>query len=198
MQQLMENWREYQQEAEFDAFIQEHFGDDLNEGVVDWANWVIDKGKEARDTVKNVIASMKDWTHEKIVNFVRYMSEKLEAFMAALRKKGVLKKYEARREIGAIKLLRTNKHIDLAVLIFSTIAKITGGFIVDKVAKLPEIIEKIMEMLDDPMSAVKELFGDAVDIIDMIKKFIDYRKDKETVAAGLGNWDDFGGLAEKA
>ena len=195
MQQLMENWRGYQQEAEFDAFIQEHFAWDLNEGIIDW---VVDKGRAVTDTVKNVIAAMKDWTHEKIVKFVRYMSEKLEGFMAALRKNGVLKKYKARAEIGAIKLLRTNKHIDLAVLIFSTIAKMTGGFIVDKVMKMPAIIEKIMEILDNPMAAVKELFGDAADIVDMIKKFIDYRKDKETFAAQLGNWDDFGGLAEKA
>jgi len=194
MKLILENWRGYQQEAEFDAFIQEHFAWDLNEGFVDW---VIDKGNAAIDTVKNVIAAMKDWTHEKIVEFVRYMSKKLEEFIAALRKKGLLKKYKARSEVGAIKLLRTNKHIDLAVLIFSTIAKMTGGFIVDKVVKLPEIIEKVMNILEAPEAAVKELFGDAADIVDMIKKFIDFRKDKETLAAKLGLWADFGGLAEE-
>ena len=194
MKLILENWREYQQEAEFDAFIQEHFAWDLNEGIVDW---VIDKGNAVKDTVKNVIAAMKDWTHEKIVEFVRYMSEKLEEFIAALRKKGLLKRYKARSEVGAIKLLRTNKHIDLAVLIFSTIAKMTGGFIVDKVVKFPEIIEKVMNILEKPMAAVKELFGDAADIVDMIKKFVDYRKDKETLAAKLGLWADFGGLAEE-
>ena len=167
----------------------------MNEGVIDW---VIDKGTSVKDTVKNVIGAMKDWTHEKIVKFVRYMSEKLEGFIAALKQKGVLKKYKARSEIGAIKLLRTNKHIDLAVLIFSTIAKMTGGFLVDKVVKFPEIIEKVMDILDNPMAAVKELFGDAKDIVDMIKKFVDYRKDKESFAAQMGSWDDFGGLAEKA
>ena len=194
MKLILENWRGYQQEAEFDAFIQEHFAWDLNEGFVDW---VIDKGNAVKDTVKNVIAGMKDWTHEKIVEFVRYMSEKLEEFIAALRKKGLLKRYKARSEVGAIKLLRTNKHIDLAVLIFSTIAKMTGGFIVDKVVKLPEIIEKVMNILEAPEAAVKELFGDAVDIVNMIKKFIDFRKDKETLAAKLGLWADFGGLAEE-
>ena len=158
---------------------------------------MIDKGNAVKDTVKNVIAAMKDWTHEKIVKFVRYMSEKLEGFIVALRKNGILKRYKARSEVGAIKLLRTNKHIDLAVLIFSTIAKMTGGFIVDKVVKFPEIIEKVMDILENPMAAVKELFGDAADIVDMIKKFVDYRKDKETFAAQLGNWDDFGGLAEE-
>ena len=199
MKLILENWRGYQQEAEFDAFIQEHFAWDLNEGFVDW---VIDKGNAVKDTVKNVIAAMKDWTHEKIVEFVRYMSKKLEEFIAALRKKGLLKKYKARSEVGAIKLLRTNKHIDLAVLIFSTIAKMTGGFIVDKVVKLPEIIEKVMNILesltqDTAKEALKALFGDAVDIVDMIKKFIDFRKDKETLAAKLGLWADFGGLAEE-
>ena len=194
MKLILENWRGYQQEAEFDAFIQEHFAWDLNEGFVDW---VIDKGNAVKDTVKNVIAGMKDWTHEKIVEFVRYMSEKLEEFIAALRKKGLLKRYKARSEVDAIKLLRTNKHIDLAVLIFSTIAKMTGGFIVDKVVKLPEIIEKVMNILEAPEAAVKELFGDAVDIVNMIKKFIDFRKDKETLAAKLGLWADFGGLAEE-
>ena len=198
MKLILENWREYQQEAEFDAFIQEHFAWDLNEGIVDdTVDWVINKGNAAKDTVKNVIAGMKDWTHEKIVEFVRYMSEKLEEFIAALRKKGLLKRYKARSEVGAIKLLRTNKHIDLAVLIFSTIAKMTGGFIVDKVVKFPEIIEKVMNILEAPEAAVKELFGDAVDIVNMIKKFIDFRKDKETLAAKLGLWADFGGLAEE-
>ena len=203
MKLILENWREYHQEAEFDAFIQEHFAWDLNEGIgSDAVDWVINKGNAAKDTVKNVIKGMKDWTHEKIVKFVRHMSKKLEEFIAALRKKGLLKKYKARSEVDAIKLLRTKKHIDLAVLIFSTIAKMTGGFIVDKVVKLPEIIEKVMNILesltqDTGKEALKALFGDALDIVDMIKKFIDYRRDKETLAAKLGLWADFGGLAEE-
>ena len=193
MKLIMENWREYQQNAEFDAFIVEHFGGTVDEGFIDW---VMDKGKAVTDTVKGVIQGMKDWTHEKIVSFVRYMSEKLEAFMSTLRQKGILGKNRSRQEISALKLLRTNKHIDLAVLILSTIAKMTGGFIVDKVIKLPEIVEKILDILDNPQAAVKELFGDAVDIYNMIKGFIEFRKDKTKLSVALGNWEDFGGLAE--
>ena len=193
MKLIMENWREYQQNTEFDAFIVEHFGGTVDEGFVDW---VMNKGREITDTVKGVIQGMKDWTHDKIVDFVRYMSQKLEAMMAALKQKGVIGKNQKRREVSALKLLRTNKHIDLAVLILSTIAKMTGGFIVDKVIKLPEIVEKILDILDNPQAAVQELFGDVADIYDMIKKFIAFRKDKEKLSVALGNWEDFGGLAE--
>lgn len=193
MKLIMENWREYKQREEFDTFIQEHFGGTVDEGFVDW---VMDKGKAIKDTVVGVINGMKDWTHERIVQFVRYMTQKLEAMMSALRQKGVMGKNKSRQEISALKLLRTNKHIDLAVLILSTIAKMTGGFIVDKVIKMPEIIEKILDILDNPQAALKELYGDLADIYDMIKKFIDFRKDRKSLATALGNWEDFGGLAE--
>ena len=188
----MENWREYKQREEFDTFIVEHFSS-IDEGFVDW---VMDKGKAIKDTVVGVINGMKDWTHERIVQFVRYMTQKLEAMMSTLRQKGVMGKNKSRQEISALKLLRTNKHIDLAVLILSTIAKMTGGFIVDKVIKMPEIIEKILDILDNPQAALKELYGDLADIVDMIKKFIDFRKDRKSLATALGNWEDFGGLAE--
>ena len=192
MKLIMENWREYKQREEFDTFIVEHFSS-IDEGFVDW---VMDKGKAIKDTVVGVINGMKDWTHERIVQFVRYMTQKLEAMMSALRQKGVMGKNKSRQEISALKLLRTNKHIDLAVLILSTIAKMTGGFIVDKVIKMPEIIEKILDILDNPQAALKELYGDLADIVDMIKKFIDFRKDRKSLATALGNWEDFGGLAE--
>ena len=192
MKLIMENWREYKQREEFDTFIVEHFSS-IDEGFVDW---VMDKGKAIKDTVVGVINGMKDWTHERIVQFVRYMTQKLEAMMSTLRQKGVMGKNKSRQEISALKLLRTNKHIDLAVLILSTIAKMTGGFIVDKVIKMPEIIEKILDILDNPQAALKELYGDLADIVDMIKKFIDFRKDRKSLATALGNWEDFGGLAE--
>ena len=195
MKTITENWREYKQSEEFDAFIQEHFGGTIDEGFVDW---VINKGKDIRDTVVGVIDGIKEWTHERIVSFVKHMAQKLEEFFAELRRKGALGKNDSRQEISAIKLLRTNKHIDLAVLILSTIAKMSGGFIVDKVIKLPAIIEKILDILDNPMAAAQELFGDAVDIYNMIKKFIEFRKDKKTLAAQLNVWDNFGGLAERS
>ncbi len=44
---------------------------------------------------------------------------------------------------------------------------------------------------------MKDLLGDVGDVIDMIKKFIEFRKDNQSLAAQLGNWQDFGGLAEE-
>ena len=193
MKLIMENWREYNQKEEFDAFIVEHFGGSVDEGFVDW---VMDKGKAVTDTVKGVLQGMREWTHEKIVSFVKHMAQRLENWFSELRQKGILGKNSSRREISAIKLLRTNKHIDLGVLILSTIAKLTSGFIIDKLVKLPEIVEKVLDILDNPMAAAKELFGDAVDIYNIIKKFIAFRKDKKSLATSLNVWDDFGGLAE--
>jgi hypothetical protein len=193
----MENWRTYQEshdhESEFQLFFEQHFCQ-LDEGLIDWA---ISKGKDLKDTVVNTIAAMKDWTHEKIVQYVKFMGQKLMEFFQNLRRKGVIGKNKSRQEQGAIKLLLTNKHIDLAVIIFTTIAKMTGGFVVDKLLKTPEIINKILEILSNPATEIKDLLGDLGDIKDMIAKFIDYRKDNKTLAAQLGNWSNFGGLAEK-
>lgn len=193
----MENWRTYQEshdhESEFQLFFEQHFCQ-LDEGLIDWA---ISKGKDLKDTVVNTIAAMKDWTHEKIVQYVRFMGQKLIDFFKNLRQKGVLGKNKSRQEQGAIKLLLTNKHIDLAVMIFTTVAKMTGGFVLDKVMKLPEVIEQIFDLLENPVDAMKNLLGDVSDVLDMIKKFVTYRKDKESLAAQLGNWQDFGGLAEE-
>ena len=193
----MENWRDYQEstnyESEFQLFFEQHFCQ-LDEGLIDWA---ISKGRDLKDTVVNTIAAMKDWTHEKIVQYVKFMGQKLMDFFKKLRQEGVIGKNRSRQEQGAIKLLLTNKHIDLAVMIFTTIAKMTGGFILDKVVKLPEIIEQILDLLENPVQVMKDLLGDVGDVIDMIKKFIDYRKDNQSLAAQLGSWQDFGGLAEE-
>jgi len=192
MNLLMENWRLYEQEMlleqEFEQFFNEHFLS-IEEGFVDWA---IDKGREVKDTVINVIDGMKDWTHEKIVKFVKFMGDKFRQFIAKLKEKGVFKKYRARAETKAIDLLMTNKHIDLAVMIFTTLAKITSGF----VSETPEVIKKILELLENPISTFKEMVGDATELVDMIKKFIDFRKDREDLKKSIPNWDDFGGLAE--
>ena len=197
MKLIMENWRTYQEshdhESEFQLFFEQHFCQ-LDEGLIDWA---INKGKGLKDTVVNTIAAMKDWTHDKIVQYVRFMGQKLIDFFKNLRQKGVLGKNKSRQEQGAIKLLLTNKHIDLAVMIFTTVAKMTGGFVLDKVMKLPEVIEQIFDLLENPVDAMKNLLGDVSDVLDMIKKFVTYRKDKESLAAQLGNWQDFGGLAEE-
>ena len=199
---IMENWREYLneeqrvlQEQEFDQFFNEHFTI-IDEGYIDM---VVNAGRQVKDTVVNVISGMKDWAHEKIVAFVQFMGNRLKQFIEALKKTGIFKKYRARAEMNSISLLMTNKHIDLAVMIFSALAKLTGGFIVDKMLKAPELIEKFLALLDssNPSAAFKELVGDASEIVTMVKKFIAYRKDIGTHAASMGAWDDFGGLAEK-
>jgi len=197
MKLIMENWRNYQAaanyEREFELFFEHHFCQ-LDEGFIDWA---VSKGKGIRDTVVNTIGSMKDWAHEKIVEFVKFMGQKLMDFFTQLKKKGLIGKNQARNEKSAIQLLLTNKHIDLAVMIFTTIAKMTGGYVLEKIVQLPEIIEQIFDLLENPVSAMKDLLGDVGDVIDMIKKFIEFRKDNQSLAGQLGNWQDFGGLAEE-
>ena len=197
MKLLMENWRIYEQqmlwEQEYEQFFNEHFTI-IDEGYVED---VVNAGRRVKDTVVNVIDGMKDWTHEKIVDFVKYMGNKLKQFIEALKAKGFFKKYRARAETNAIKLLMTNKHIDLGVMIFSAIAKLTGGFMLDMVAKTPDIIDKILALLETPLDSLMDLIGDASDVVKMIQKFIAYREDVGTHAAAMGAWDDFGGLAEK-
>ena len=196
MKLLMENWRLYEQqvlwEQEFDEFFNKHFVV-LEEGFIDWA---VSKGRDAKQAVMGVINDMKDWTAEKIKEFVMFMSNKMQAFLQALRDKRLLGKWQSRQEQSALSLLMTNKHFDLAVMIFTTIAKITGGFIVDKVAKMPELIQSILKLLENPVTALKELFGDISDIKTLIQKFMAYREDRKTLnVAQMGDWSDFGGLA---
>ena len=190
----MTEWRLYEQkllwEQEFEEFFKEHYLM-LDEGALDW---VLQKGRQVKDTVANTISGMKDWATEKIEAFVKFMLDKLKNFINALRNKGLLKKLEARKEELAVKLLGTRKHMDLAVMILATIAKITGGFIVDKVAKMPEILEKIKELLENPAAALPSLLGDVKDIKTVIDKFIEYRKDREDASKTIPNWDDYGGL----
>ena len=194
MKKLITEWRLYEQqilwEQEFEEFFNEHYLM-LDEDAIDW---VLQKGRQVKDTVVNTISGMKDWAQDKIEAFVKFMLDKLRKFMEALRSKKLLGKWESRKELAAINLLGTRKHIDLAVMLLSTIAKITGGFIVDKVAKLPEILEKIKNLLENPVMALKDLFGDVKDIKTMIDKFIEYRKDRKIVDTGPMDWSDYGGL----
>ena len=138
MKKIMTEWRLYEQrllwEQEFEEFFKEHYLM-LDEGTLDW---VLQKGRQVKDTIANTVSAMKDWAGEKIEAFVQFMLGKLRKFIQGLRNKGLLGKWESRRELAAINLLGTRKHIDLAVMLLSAIAKISGGFIIDKVAKLPE------------------------------------------------------------
>ena len=190
----MTEWRLYEQqllwEQEFEEFFKEHYLM-LDEGTLDW---VLQKGREVKDTVVNTIDGMKSWAVEKIEAFVKFMLDKFKKFIKALRSKGLLTKYGAREEIEAVELLGTRKHMDLAVMLLAAIAKITGGFIVDKVAKLPEILEKIKELLENPAAALAGLIGNVADVKKMIDKFIEYRKDREDIKKTIPIWSDYGGL----
>ena len=194
MKKIMTEWRLYEQqllwEQEFEEFFKEHYLM-LDEGTLDW---VLQKGRQLKDTVVNTVSAMKDWAGEQIEAFVKFMLDKLRKFMQGLRNKGLLGKWESRKELAAINLLGTRKHIDLAVMLLSAIAKITGGFIIDKVAKLPEILEKIKELLENPAVALASLLGDVKDIKTVIDKFIEYRKDRKDVGGGVMDWSDYGGL----
>ena len=198
MKLLFENWRDYQSqvlyEQELESFFNKHFGV-LDEGIM--AD-VINAGRTIKDAIVNVIDDMKDWAQEKIVAFVKFMGQKMMAFIKELRSKGIFKKYQARKEIHAVKLLMTNKHIDLAVMIFTALAKLTGGFAIDKIAQMPEIIKKFKEVLDSPVEGLTGLLGDVSDVVKIIKKFISYREDLNDPALGtqFRNWADYGGLAE--
>ena len=57
-------------------------------------------------------------------------------------------------------------------------------------------MKKFLALIQDP-TGLEELIGDASDIVEIIKKFIEYRKDRKTLAGQLGAWQNFGGLAER-
>jgi hypothetical protein len=166
---------------------------ELNEGVVDF-------GKALFRSVKASMQKVKDYTHEKLIQFVTNMGNRLIAFFKTMKKKGLMDKYKSRQEIKAIKTLLTNKHVDVAILIFTSIFKLAGGFALEKLVQIPEIFEKILEVLEMIKSgrieeALKTLFGDLGGAADMVKKFMDYSKDlkKPLGPATLGKWEEFGG-----
>ena len=204
MKKIMTEWRLYEQqllwEQEFEEFFKEHYLM-LDEGFIDWA---LDKGRRVKDTVVNTISGMKDWAQDKIEAFVKFMLKKLRVFLKKCRQLGLLTKMDARKEQEAVNLLGTRKHIDLAVMLLSAMAKITGGFVVDKIEKLPAILEKVKELLEDPVVALKSLIGDLGAVKTIIDKFIEYRKDRahlgdaNRLGTDTGNigidWEDYGGL----
>ena len=165
---------------------------------------VLDVGRGLWNATKDVLNDMRDWAREKIIAFIKKMGGKLVEFIQALRRKGVLKKYAARQEKEAVEILLTNKHIDLAVLIFSAIFRLAGGYALEKLAQAPELLEKVFEILEmiragDVLSALKMLFGDLRDLKNMISKAIEYSKDTRKTGLGysaLGNYEELGGLAE--
>ena len=197
MKLIMDSWDAYQveilHEQEFEVFFNKHFSV-LDEGLV---GDIVNAGRSIKDAVVNVIDDMKDWADDKIKQFVKFMGQKMQAFIAQLKSKGVFKKYRARHETNAVKLLMTNKHIDLAVMIFTAAAKMTGGFALEKIIKAPEYLKDFLELLEDPIEKLKDKLGTGIDdVTKMIKKFIVYRKDLNDPKLGFANWADYGGLAE--
>ena len=113
--------------------------DFLNEGLHEGAMgdaWAYTKAK---------MTQMKDKGIEFAQKLVKSMGGKLIAMFQKLRSMKLIGKYQVRDEIKAINLLMTRKHIELGVMILTALFKLTGGYVVDKVAKAPEIIEKIQQ-----------------------------------------------------
>ena len=203
MKLIMENWRGFadntisEQEMEVvEAAYIDLMESMLNEGL-------LSAGSALWDATKNRLQQFKDWTESQVEALAKKLGQGLISMFKSLKEKGVLKKYKARREINAIKLLLTKKHISLATTIFVAIAKLTGGYAVDLVVKSEEILETLGNVLSAIMAGdIKEVIqilfgGEAPDVIELIKKFVEYSKDAKSLAGKAGAWDVFGGLAEK-
>ena len=207
MKLIMENWRTKQQESltlfemcgldESERSVFNH--SNLEEGVI----------TGLLDRVKNTYERMKDWTKEKTIQFIKKMGSGYIKFIEKLREKGVLKKYAARAEHTAMKMLMTNKHIDLALLIFTSLFNMVGGYAIEGLMNAKEKFETFLEVTDqirsgDWTGAVETLFGeDPYQVIEIIKKAMEFtkhlksfRKDLKSMAAHFGNFEEFGGLAE--
>jgi|19_taG_2_1085344.scaffolds.fasta_scaffold47177_1 hypothetical protein len=171
--------------------------------ILDFLSEGLDEGAigDVWTYTKAKMTQMKDKGIEFAQKLVKSMGGKLIAMFQKLRSMKLIGKYQARDEIKAINLLMTRKHIELGVMILTALFKLTGGYVVDKVAKAPELIEKIQEILTmlrggQVVEAIKELFGDLQAVGDLVKKFIAYHKDTLKPAAYWGDWGEFGGLAE--
>jgi hypothetical protein len=169
---------------------------DLHEGVLDF-------GSSLLNGVKGIYNSMKEWAHDKIVDFVKKMGNAYYKLIIKAREKKLIPKSQSHKEKSAIKLLLTKDHIDLAVSIFSAIFKLAGGYVVEKFLEMPEMLKRIGKILTDIqggnfMVALKDLFGDVKDLVDIIKSAIKFSKQlkKPNVGLAIGDYSEFGGLAE--
>ena len=153
--------------------------------------------------MKQFYDNIKTWAEEKITSFLKKMGEAYVSLMNTLRNKGAINKARERNEIKAVKILLTNKHIDLAIAILGAMFKIAGGYAIDKLVQTPEIINKFSNILTqlqggDVKAALHDLFGDLDDLKDIIKGAIEYSRDvnKKVSGALFGDYSEFGGLAE--
>ena len=173
--------------------IFEHF--QVNEGVVQMGRNLLSGMGAFYDSIKN-------WSKDKSTSFIKKMGAAYEEFAKKLRKKGVFKKYQLYDELGAIRLLLTQKHHGLALAIFGAIFKLAGGYVIEKIAKMPELLEKVKTVFEaiktgKPSEALKVLFGDVAELGEIIKKAISFSKDtrnKEVMAAMGTNVPGIGDL----
>tara|TARA_B100000029_G_scaffold311698_1_gene304226 strand:- start:74249 stop:74899 length:651 start_codon:yes stop_codon:yes gene_type:complete len=191
----------------WDQFLTEAYNDPATitiseQEILDFLNEDLHEGLgDLWDYTKAKMTQMKDKGIEYAQKFVKSLGTKLVDLFNKLRQKRLIGKHQVRNEIAAVRLLMTRKHIELGVMILTALFKLTGGYVLDKVAKTPEIIEKIQQILTmlrggQVAEAIKELFGDLQDVAEMVKKFVAYHKDTLKPAAYWGDWEEFGGLAE--
>ena len=192
---------------QWDRFLVESYSDPVTttiseQEILDFLNEDLHEGLgDLWDYTKAKMTQMKDKGIEYAQKFVKSLGTKLVNLFLKLRQSKLMKKTQVHKEIQAVKLLMTRKHIELGVMILTALFKLTGGYVLDKVAKAPEIIEKIQQILTmlqggQVVQAIKELFGDIQDVAEMVKKFVAYHKDTLEPAAWWGDWEEFGGLAE--
>jgi hypothetical protein len=147
---------------------------------------------------------IKKWTSDKITDFLKKMADGYATTLQKLRSKGLINKLRHRTEIRAVKTLLTKKHIDLAIAILGAMFKLAGGYVIDKLVEMPEIFNKFSNILNqikggDIEAALMDLFGDLEELKQIIKGAIEYSKDvnSPSLAALMGDYSEFGGLAEQ-
>jgi len=172
MKLIFENWRQYQEYTTLEE---------------DLKNWLIAENYLDEDvilseislsgawgSIKRKFESMKEWTYEKYLNFIKPLLEKLINFIGTLRKKRLLGKWDARQEIQAINLFKTKKYIKLGAIF------ITG--LLNALVSLVNIPEKL-QMLEVALSAIREgKWSAAFEVIDVPFK------DVKELIKGLGNF----------
>ena len=153
--------------------------------------------------MKQFYDNIKTWGEEKIISFLKKMGDAYVDLMRNLRKKRMIGKAKQRTEERAMKLLLTKKHIDLAIALFGAMFKLAGGYAIEALVKMPEIINKFSNILTqlrggDVKAALQDLFGDLGDLKDIIKGALEYSKDVNSSGfkAFFGDYSEFGGLAE--
>ena len=81
-------------------------------------------------------------------------------------------------------------------MVLSALAKMSGGFVVDQIVKVPETLKMFFDLLQDPTKLAALLGPETADVVRIIKKFIAYREDRKKVNMLTKIWKDFGGMAE--